>query len=65
MCRTNWIFTIQDNWSLQSVYLFVEGLIILVTFRRDLFFYLIGRQAFVEAYKYQNARHHIPEENSL
>jgi hypothetical protein len=65
MYPTNWVFMIQDKWSLQSVYLFIEALIILVTFRRDLFFYLVGRRAFVEACKYQNARHYIPEENNF
>ena len=43
MCPTIRVFIIQDEWSLQSVYLFIETLIILVTFRRDLFFYLAGR----------------------
>jgi len=67
VCPKNWVFilVIQDKWSLQSVNLFIEVHIILVTFRQDLFFYLVGRQAFVEAYKYQNARHYIPEENNL
>jgi len=65
MCPKNWVFIIKGKWSQQSIYLFIEALIILVTFRRDLFFYLARRQAFVEAYKYQNTRYYIPEENGL
>jgi hypothetical protein len=61
MCCTNWVLIIQDKWSLQSVYL----LIISITFRRNLFFYLVGREVSIEAYKYQNARHHFLEDSSF